>query len=57
MGNYDDCRKKPFEHLAKAEQILLQLDPERFTSDADSIAYAQALIDLAQTQMTGSLRR
>jgi hypothetical protein len=32
--------------LTKAEKILLGLDPGMFTNDADTIAYARALIEL-----------
>lgn len=34
----------------------MSLDPGMFTTDADTIAYARALISLAQAQMTGGGR-
>ena len=56
MSRYQGYRKPPATHLEQAESALMSLDPGMFTTDADTIAYARALISLAQAQMTGGGR-
>lgn len=56
MSRYDAYTNPPVTYLQWAESALLAIDNSTFTTVNTSIAYAQALIALAEAQMKGSTR-
>ena len=47
--------QNPSDHLDEAEKVLVRLDPCQFNNDADIIAYAVALIQLANVRLSTNI--
>ena len=56
ISRYSNYTNSPVTYLEAAEKVLCGLEPYSITNPANKIAYAQALIALAEAQMKGSTR-
>ena len=56
ISRYSNYTNPPVTYLEKAEAVLLAVGSSGSSFTANNIAYAQALIALAEAQMKGSTR-